>query len=281
MKTLYVSDLDGTLLNEEGQLSEWSRQGLEEVLRRGTMLTVASARSLNSVHALLRPLVFPLPVVSMNGAFVSDMASEEHHHVQTLSPDHVDKMHAAVVAAGLSPFVSTTTAQGDWLYVSEICNPGMAWFLRDRKAEGDTRLREVSDVTVSYREAVTCLSVMGSQEELQVLMERFVSDCGADIRPHLFENLYSPGWYWMTVHSGRATKAFAIQTLMRDAGLDDARLVVFGDHHNDLEMFQLADESIAVANAVEEVKQNANRHIGPNTTDSVVRYLLDVTANAV
>ena len=50
---------------------------------------------------------------------------------------------------------------------------------------------------------------------------------------------------------------------------------MFGDHNNDIEMFQEADRAIAVANATDELKALATQVIGPNDEDSVVRYLLD------
>ena len=47
------------------------------------------------------------------------------------------------------------------------------------------------------------------------------------------------------------------------------RLTVYGDHINDLPMFAVADEAVAVANALPEVLDAASRTIGPNTLPSV------------
>jgi len=51
------------------------------------------------------------------------------------------------------------------------------------------------------------------------------------------------------------------------------RVTVFGDHINDIPMFEEAGHAVAVENAVPELKVHADEVIGPNTSDSVVRWL--------
>ncbi len=87
------------------------------------------------------------------------------------------------------------------------------------------------------------------------------------------ENIYSPGWFWLTMHDVRATKDRAIAQMKERYGLSESQLIVFGDHMNDLKMFQLADHAVAVANAVSELKEHADEVIGHHTEGSVVRYL--------
>ena len=68
-----------------------------------------------------------------------------------------------------------------------------------------------------------------------------------------------------------ASKANAIKQLKEQLGCD--RLVVFGDGKNDIDMFELADEAYAVANAVDELKEAATAVIGNNNEDGVARWL--------
>ena len=69
------------------------------------------------------------------------------------------------------------------------------------------------------------------------------------------------------------SKARAVQDLARQLGAD--RIVVFGDNLNDLSMMAVADEAVAVANAFPEVKAAADVVIGPNSADSVAKYIRD------
>jgi hydroxymethylpyrimidine pyrophosphatase-like HAD family hydrolase len=70
-----------------------------------------------------------------------------------------------------------------------------------------------------------------------------------------------------------ASKSNAIRQLKAMLGCD--RLVVFGDGKNDIDMFQLADESYAVENAAPELKAIATGVIGSNNDDSVAHWLLE------
>ena len=67
------------------------------------------------------------------------------------------------------------------------------------------------------------------------------------------------------------TKANAIRQLRKLLRCD--RLVVLGDVKNDIDMFQLADEAYAVANADDELKQYADAVILPNDEDGVAKWL--------
>ena len=93
------------------------------------------------------------------------------------------------------------------------------------------------------------------------------------VQTHCYENQYSPGWHWLTIHDARATKEQGILNLKRLQGLEDRRLVVFGDQANDLDMFEMADEALAVANAIPALKERATGIIDTNEEDGVARYI--------
>ncbi|MCC8022825.1 MAG: HAD family hydrolase, partial [Clostridiales bacterium] len=75
MQTIYVTDLDGTLLNSRTQLSETARKLLRELIDKGMNFTYATARSRNSAKRLLGDLTITLPVIVHNGVFVMEAAS--------------------------------------------------------------------------------------------------------------------------------------------------------------------------------------------------------------
>ncbi|MEH2234205.1 MAG: HAD hydrolase family protein [Nostoc sp.] len=64
------------------------------------------------------------------------------------------------------------------------------------------------------------------------------------------------------MHNRKATKDQAIRTLLENYGLQESEIVVFGDQINDIEMFQIANHAIAVANADAKLKRYATLLIG-------------------
>jgi hydroxymethylpyrimidine pyrophosphatase-like HAD family hydrolase len=206
MNPLYVSDLDGTLLTDDATLSEFSRSELQRLLTQGVSFSVASARSVVSIRAIMQGLRLKLPVVEFNGAFLSDLETGRHRIINSLDPAVARDIYHTVTRFGCSPFVSTYNGREDCLYYRDMKNDGM-------------------------------------------------------------------GWYWLTVHDRHATKDQAIRTLTEMYGLSESELIVFGDQINDIKIFQIAAQAVAVANALPEVKLHATHIIGSNEEDSVVKYI--------
>ena len=75
------------------------------------------------------------------------------------------------------------------------------------------------------------------------------------------------------IFAPEVSKANAVKRLARDINAD--RIVVFGDNLNDLPMMRIADLSVAVDNALPEVKNAASTVIGPNTSHSVARFIAE------
>lgn len=275
MTTLFVSDLDGTLLTNRATLSEFSRLGLKRLLDEGLMFTVATARSVVAVRQILDGIPLALPVIEFNGAFISDLQTGRHEIVHSIERSVVEGLYDLIKRFDCVPFVSTYNGSKDCVYYADIVNDGMWWYLSDRLSAGDDRWRRVDDLTFALADHVVCLTVIHRRETLSELMAAVEEAYDGRVQVRLFENHYAPGWYWLTVHDRKATKAEALRTLRAKYGLDRAQLVVFGDHNNDIEMFQMADRSIAVSNATEELKRYATHVIGSNEEDAVVRYLME------
>ena len=69
-KTLYLADLDGTLLAPDQSLSPFTVQVINHLLDQGMIFTYATARSYHSAHPLTRELHLRCPVIVNNGAFI-------------------------------------------------------------------------------------------------------------------------------------------------------------------------------------------------------------------
>ena len=77
MKTLYVSDLDGTLLNRQQQTSTYTNQTIEKLVDQGMLFSYATARSYYSAKPATKGLSAKIPLILYNGAFIIDNQSQE------------------------------------------------------------------------------------------------------------------------------------------------------------------------------------------------------------
>lgn len=273
--TLYISDLDGTLLNSQAELSLTSKTLLKEMIGDGLAFTVASARSVSAIRQMFEGVVLRLPVIEFNGAFISDLQTGRHDVIHAIDAGIASELYHLMSESGCVPFISTFNGIEDCLYYPRAANDGMCWYYRDRKIKADPRLRKSDDLTGSLKEDVVCLTSIGEEERLNELASEINIKYGAQLELHLFENKYSPGWFWLTANDCRATKDQAIHTLRRTYGLCERELIVFGDQINDLKMFKIATVSVAVENAVAKLKKHATEVIGGNDQDSVAKYIYE------
>jgi HAD superfamily hydrolase (TIGR01484 family) len=225
------------------------------------------------MQPLLAGLELKLPVVEFNGAFISDVKTGRHETVNALDPAVAGELLGMLRKASRSLFVSTFDGHADHVYYGAIVNDGERYYVANRREHDDPRLRQVENVAGALREQVVCMTVIDRLETLADLERAVVERFADSIEVHLFENWYSPGWCWLTVHDRRATKDRAIQAIRQDYGLGNHELMVFGDHKNDMKMFRIATLAIAVTNAHPEVKRHATHVIGSNEKDSVVRFI--------
>ena len=71
-----------------------------------------------------------------------------------------------------------------------------------------------------------------------------------------------------------AGKHNAVATLCKKLGFSTDEIITVGDSRNDLEMIKMSENSVAVANAMEIIKENAG-HIGPSNDDHILKFILN------
>ncbi|MDE6057936.1 MAG: HAD hydrolase family protein, partial [Muribaculaceae bacterium] len=90
-----------------------------------------------------------------------------------------------------------------------------------------------------------------------------------DLRAVFYHDMYGDEIALMEVFGQEASKANAVRRLAEMVGAE--RIVAYGDNVNDIPILEVADDAVAVANAVEAARLAAGRVIGPNNEDSVAK----------
>jgi Cof subfamily protein (haloacid dehalogenase superfamily) len=271
---LFVSDLDGTLLQGDGTLSHYSRNALIELLEAGVHFTVASARAWGEIVPVLGDLPLTLPVIAINGAYLTDYKTGNHLVINHIENDFAAAIYQHILDGQLFPFIVTHNGTEDCLYWQDLKNEQMQWYHDILHVHKDKRIRRIEDLKHALGEKVIAFAVMGPPEHVKALSEMLADEYPGMLENFLFENPYSPGHWWLTIHDQRACKSKAVRTLVETTGHDLKNLTVFGDHINDIKMLQLAGKGVTVANAEPEVKAIADEVIGSNDDDAVVKYIL-------
>lgn len=264
MKTLYVSDLDVTLLRSDETISEYTSGVINALTCKGMIFSYATARSLVTAEKVTKGLNAKIPSIVYNGAFVLDNRTKEILVANYFDDDIYDLLDD-LFANKIFPLVYAKIAGNEkFSFVPKLCSKGIVKFLETRR--GDIRTNAVgtpADLKSGNIFYITCID---KPEKLRPLYEKYKS---------AFHCVYQVDIYtkeqWLEIMSPLASKANAIKQLK--SLLNCEKLIVFGDGKNDIDMFELADESYAVENAVEELKKIATATIPSNDDDGVAKWL--------
>jgi 5-amino-6-(5-phospho-D-ribitylamino)uracil phosphatase len=277
-RTLYVTDLDGTLLGPDKRLSDLSARTLERLISDGALITCATARSWITVQRLLGDFRFQLPMVLYNGTFIYDSLNDRVLAQHELDTATVRSILQACRRHGQPPLVywlDGTREQVSW--VVGVNNAGMKRFWSDRPEDPRNAPRGTwEELTLDH---VFNIVAIGTKETLERVVEEMGPDARENTTYHLQRDTYHPEDFYLEIATKHASKAKAVLQLKNLLGA--ARLVVFGDNLNDLSMFTIADESYAVANAAVEVLEAATEVIDFNSNDGVARWLDSNTAQGL
>lgn len=267
MRTLYVTDLDGTLLKPDRTIGKRSVAILNQLLERGLLFTFATARSIHSAYALTKELRISLPVITTNGVELTDFRTQTKQSAALLTAEAIGKIREAMQECAVFPYIDAYIQGRErivWLEGRET--PGLLTYLKEH--EGDPRLYPVHSVEELFAGEVFYVTFIGDEAALQPFYRKMKGDESCNVL--LQRDVYHPN-YWCEVFSREATKANAMLRLKEMYGCD--RVVVFGDGINDISMFEAADECYAVANADEELKRIATGVIDSNGEDGVALWL--------
>ena len=265
--TLYVSDLDGTLMRNNERLSEYTVRTLNELLRQGMPFTFATARSIESARVITGELEIKLPVITRNGAVLADNTTGRHIQKSVFTKEEVELLKQMLPELPSCGFVSCFL--DDIMirtYMPADHTEGLKGYIDYYK--NDPTMRKADDLDSMFCGIPGYVTMIGEKDRIVPVYEKAREYKGWE---SLFQKDTYRDEYWLEICPRNCTKAKSILKLKEELGFK--RLVVFGDSLNDISMFEIADESFAVANARDELKKIATHIIGSNEEDSVVDLL--------
>jgi Cof subfamily protein (haloacid dehalogenase superfamily) len=268
VKTLYVTDLDGTLLNCNDSLSEYTVKTINNLMEIGMCFSYATARSLSSASIVTKGLKMNNPVIIYNGSFIVNPNTNERLFSLYFNEQEKEIIKNFLINHSVYPLVYgniNTEEKVSW--IKSKANNGINHYKNSRK--GDKRLRPVETIKELYQGELfyfTCIS--DKKEQLMDIFDYFKGKAGFNCT--IQKELYREE-YWCEIMPGKATKGNAIMKLKEVLNCD--KIITFGDAINDIPMFKMSDESYAVENAVDELKEYANGIIKSNKKDGVANWL--------
>lgn len=271
MKSLYVSDLDGTLFNKKKRISDRSADIINRCIEKGMQFSVATARMPYGCDYRLKDLHMNVPGIVTNGVFLYDFQSEEIISAEAVPVSAVQKVIRAFKDCGMSCFLYTYDSRGISIYYDEKRMEEQTQYYSDRALQkcAEVTFTKKAEEMVQKGDPVY-LTCTGTEEELKPVCRKM--DEIEEIKYSFYLNIYN-GMYCLEVFSAHASKKNALKKLMKTTGSEE--LVVFGDNFNDLSMIEIADRSYAPMNALPEIKKVVDRVLPDCDHDGVAAFLAE------
>lgn len=270
MKTMIVTDLDGTLLNSDARLSAFTVDAINTLVQRGVNLSYATARSLNSAMLLTKGLDLKFPVITYNGACIKNPSTGDIIEIQGLDSEQIKYIKETLMQFGINPLIYTFLDGEEkvlWLRGTE--SKGMQHYLDSRK--GDGRMLPVdsfNDLFCGEIFYVACIE--DNRNELYHVYETL--QCNDSVNSVLQQEIYRTE-YWLEIMDAHVSKANAVEHLKKLTDTDT--VISFGDSINDIPLFHVSDECYAVENAIDSLKRIAHDVIESNDNDGVAKWLIE------
>lgn len=267
-RTLFVSDLDGTLLNKDTKVSKTTADILKRLIKEENLLfTIATARTPATAVPMTEAIDIQLPMIVMTGAAQWIRGEERYVNISRLDAGKVNKIIDICHKGGINPFVYEIDRNMLNVLHSDILNRQELSFVEERVNSPFKHFYLQKEIRAI--DAVLMFACNDS-DKVKAVHKQVLDN--VDCEAMCYHDIYNENQGFLEVFAPGTSKAKAIQQLAANINAD--KVVVFGDNLNDISMMSVADVAVAMGNAYPEVKEVADVIIGDNNSDSVAKWIL-------
>ncbi|WP_282054133.1 HAD family hydrolase [Maribacter luteus] len=258
---MVVTDMDGTLLNSNHEVSNRFFELFDELKKRDILFVAASGRQYNSIVGKLQTIKDDIIVVSENGAYVR---RKEEELLATLLP--IAQRHDIL---GVLKTIENIN--------SVLCGKQKAYLTGESESFVDFLKQYYSAYEIVEDLSEVDAEIMKIAIYHSESSEQYIYPAVQHLEGDLKVKVSGPNW--VDISSPEANKGFALQKLQQLYNISPMETMVFGDYNNDLEMLQNAHFSFAMKNAHPNVKEVANYATSSNDDLGVEQILEKLITN--
>lgn len=257
---LIALDMDGTLLDGEGNIPVGFAGVFAEARAQGVTIAPASGRQLVTLRDMFSGELEPDAFIAENGTVVAHRG--EIVSLIPMGPEAVHRIIDATRSAG--PALDLVLCTPFMAYVDGHCDPSSMAEI-SRYYHATRRVDDLHDVVGGNVVKLAAHCHPPAEQVVPALT-------GAADGTHLAVS----GRHWIDMMDPTANKGRALRELGRALGLERSRTMAFGDYLNDYELLQAAGTSYAMANAHPRIREIADHTAPPNTEHGVITVLREL-----
>lgn len=254
---LLVSDMDGTLLNSKGKLSEENKKSIEYFVDNGGQFTLATGRMLPSIKRHIHKMKVTLPVIMYNGTKVYDFNSDEVIWEKFLEEE---RKEIVKVVNKVNHNIGIEIYSNEQVYIYQAC----------KRTERFSKLGY--DVIYNVDDSIwnkkwTKALIVGEKEELDFVETYLRKDYGDN-------NIVRSSDVYLEIIPKEISKGQALKKLVMHKEIEDFTIITVGDNMNDVELLQEADYGFCISNGSEELKRKS-KYIAPSNDENPIEFIVN------
>lgn len=263
MIKLIASDLDGTLVNDEGKISDKIYDMISKLNKKGVKFAAASGRTYLQLKNNFENVADNMVFVAHNGALIKENRSKKPIYSNSISSENIKLILSLKPGLGEEMLLSAD----DEAFVVKPSHK---------------LLKEFNEYGVPYvilssydeiKKPIYKVSYFVTSETRKKMMDFLKNKLDEDL------DFVESGEKWVDIMNKGVSKGSAIKILQQIYGIDKENTMVFGDYYNDLTMFKNAAYSYAMGNAPEDVKKHAKFVADSNNNNGVYNVIRRVEAS--
>ena len=278
MYKIVTVDLDGTLLNSAGEVSDYTKDIIQKSINRGTDVILASGRPINSVESIAYEIGSKNYLISGNGAIVYDIAKKEVIYDRFLNKEQVLNIvricevytEMEVIAKSLNYNVlfyykeNARKAEGKRTNINIV--PNMYKYIEELSQERFLKVTVCDDNRMIFNSIIRKLKLINDIDVLDVShMSRKVIKDGTSQIPIEY--------YYTEITNKNVNKWTAIEFLLNKLHIQKEDVIGIGDNVNDKEMIENAGLGVAMGNSSPEMKAIADVVVSDNNSEGVAEVI--------
>lgn len=265
---LFVSDLNHTLLNDDQELSAYTKVKLKQLLEQGANITIATCETPSMFLHKLQGIPFTLPIITMNGAATFDMKKQEYNHCKEIPFETYHSLMEVFKQQHMNCFVHTIIHHMLHVYYGDFQNPVEEdYYHAMRKTPYKTYVYS----KLPEQHHAIYIHAIHKTAQIHTLYDEIKKlPCFYELHIVIKADELHQEYSSMEIYSKDAGKKQAVDDIMKQYHFE--KVYVFGDDLEDLPLMGSATQSFAVQNAKKEILAHASI-IPSNNDDGVVQKI--------
>jgi Cof subfamily protein (haloacid dehalogenase superfamily) len=268
---LVLFDVDGTLVNDDGELGERTKQYIRNLKKLGVLFSFASGR----LHSALIPLADELkihsPLISLDGSLIKSVAGKQFVYRSFLKQKHVKK----AIEYSDKYLLNIALCHTEAIYYTE--QNSVIPKLMDKFGAIYKEIGSYDELTTRTLEIVFAGD---NRRTVEFIRDKLSFPFTFGISLSFFKSQTHEGIHYLEVRRSGSSKGKAFQRLLKYLKIKEERTVVVGDWYNDISLFESKAIKVAPKNAIPELKKNANYVLKKTNNEEAIADFLEALLKA-